>query len=176
MAQVRGHDLPTVRFESRIRPRVLLVMFMILWSGMAWVMTAVLGYGLITQPLRFPELLLVEILVLAAALLSTSWIIWQLRGKEVFELADDGITLWHANAMFKNRLFLRLEEVESILAEEDKVTPWWIRRQWGIGGGAIAISHNSRERRWGIDLGPVKAERIAREMRWALEERLAALN
>lgn len=83
--------------------------------------------------------------------------------------------LWHCNALFKNRLFLRLDEVESIHAEEDKDTPWWMRHKWGIRGGAITIGHHGRKRRWGIDLSPVRAERTAGQMRRALEERLAVL-
>lgn len=166
---------PPIRIEVRVQTRWSLTLFVIVWSGIAWVLAGVTVYGLLTTPSRIPQLWFLPLVMLAAGILSASWIIWQLRGKEVLEIADDGITLWHANALFKNRLFLRLDEVESIHAEEDKVTPWWIRRQWGIGGGAIAISHHGRERRWGIDLGPARAERIARDMRRALEERLAAL-
>lgn len=172
---LRGHDLPAVRFESRIRPRVLLVLFMILWSGMAWVITAVLGYGLITEPRRFPELLLVEILVLAAALLSTSWIIWQLRGKEVVEIDQDHFSIQHHHAFFKNRLTLRLDEVEAIYAEMDTDTPHWIRKQWGLGGGDIVIVHNGRKRRWGIDLDVKHAPALAEKVRRSWEERLAVL-
>lgn len=166
---------PPIKIEVRVETRWLLTLFIIIWSGMAWALTGVAAYGLLNTPSRIPQLWFLPSVLLAAGIVSASWIVWQLRGKEVFEIADDGITLWHANALFKNRLFLRLDEIESIHAEEDKDTPWWIRRQWGIGGGAIAIAHHGRKRRWGIDLGPAGAERIAREMRRALEERLAVL-
>ncbi len=148
---------------------------MLLWSSGAWVMTAMLGYGLFTEPTKYPELTAVWLAVFAAAVMGTSWIIWQLRGKEIVEVTDDAITLWHVNALFKNRLSLRFEEIESIVAEVDKDTPWWIRQQWGIGGGSIAISHHGRKRRWGIDLAPARAERIAQELRQIVEERLAVL-
>jgi len=148
---------------------------MLLWSGIAWMMTGVTAYGLFTTPSRIPQLWFLPLTTFAAGLLSASWIVWQLRGKEILEITDGGLAIRHANALFKNRLFLRLEEVESIHAEEDTETPWWIRHQWSIGGGAIAIGHHGRKRRWGINLGPAKAERIAKEMRKALEERLAML-
>lgn len=168
-------QVPPFRIEVHVETRWSLTLFVLAWSGMAWAMTGVTAYGLLTTPSRIAQLWFLPVVLLAAGIVSASWIVWQLRGKEVFELADDGITLWHANALFKKRLFLRLEEVEYIHAEEDNVTPWWIRRQWGIGGGAIAIAHHGRKCRWGIDLNPARAERIAREMRRALEERLAVL-
>ncbi len=166
---------PPIRIEVQVETRWLLTLFVLVWSSIAWVMTGITAYGLLTTPSRIPQLWFLPLVMIAAGIVSGSWIIWQLRGKEVFELADDGITLWHANALFKKRLFLRLEEVEFILTEEDKVTPWWIRRQWGIGGGAIVIGHHGRRRRWGIDLSPARAERIAGEMRRKLEEGLAVL-
>ncbi len=166
---------PFARFESTVEPRLLLILFMLLWSGMAWLMTAILGYGFYTEPTKYPELVAVWIAVFGAAVMSTSWIIWQVRGKEIIEITDEGMTLRHVNALFKNRLFLRIDEVESINAEVDKDTPWWIRQQWGIGGGSIAVGHHGSTRRWGIDLRPARAERIAQELRRALEERLAVV-
>jgi hypothetical protein len=154
---------------------VLLVLFMVLWSAMAWTMSVVLGYGLISEPLRFPELVLVWLAVLAAAVISTSWIIWQLRGKEILEIDHEGLRIWHERALFKNRLSLRLDEIEFIRAEEDRDTPWWIRDQWGIGGGGIVIGHNGRQRRWGIDLDAKRAEALVTEMRRSWQERLAVL-
>jgi hypothetical protein len=77
--------------------------------------------------------------------------------------------------LYKNRLSLRLDEVEFIRAEEDRDTPWWIRDQWGIGGGEIVIGHNGRKRRWGIDLDAKRAEALATEMRRSWQERLAVL-
>ncbi|MBL0036112.1 MAG: hypothetical protein IPP26_10220 [Flavobacteriales bacterium] len=80
---------------------------MLLWSSGAWVMTAMLGYGLFTEPTKYPELTAVWLAVFAAAVMGTSWIIWQLRGKEIVEVTDDAITLWHVNALFKNRSSFR---------------------------------------------------------------------
>ena len=166
---------PPIKIEVRVEARWLLTLFVLVWSGIAWGMTGVTTYGLLTTPSRIPQLWFLPFALLAAGIVSTSWIVWQLRGREVFEIADEGITLRHTNALFKNRLHLRFDEIESIHAEEDKATPWWIRYQWGIGGGAIAIGHNGRKRRWGIDLSPARAERIAIEMRRALAERQALL-
>lgn len=67
---------PPVRFEVRVETRVLLVLFMIVWSGIAWAMTGFIGYGLLTEPLRFPELWFFWLIVLVAAVMSTSWIVW----------------------------------------------------------------------------------------------------
>ncbi|MBL7982012.1 MAG: hypothetical protein JNL52_09405 [Flavobacteriales bacterium] len=155
---------------------MLLVLFVVLWSVMAWTMSVVLGYGLISEPLRFPEMVLVLLTVLAAAVLSTSWIIWQLKGKEVLEIDHEGLHIWCERSLFKHRLSLRLDEVEFIRAEEDRDTPWWIRRQLGIGGGDIVIGHNGRKRRWGIDLNELQAAKSAEEIRRVWEKRTAVLN
>lgn len=154
---------------------MLLVLFTVLWSAMSWVMSVVLAYGLISEPMRFPELVVLLLAVLTAAVMSTSWINWQLRGKEIIEISDEGLRTWHERALFKHRLFLRLDEIDFIRAEEDHDTPWWLRGQWGIGGGAIVIGHNGRRRRWGIDLDVKRAMIMADELRRAVEERLAVL-
>jgi len=138
-------------------------------------MTFVLAYGLISEPIRYPELVLVMLAVLTAATLSSNWIVWQLRGKEVLAVTNEGICVWREGALFKRRLFLRLDEVEFIRAEEDRDTPWWIRYQYGINGGSIVIGHNGRKRRWGIDLESERAVSLATAVRRAWEERLAVL-
>lgn len=154
---------------------MLLVLFMVLWSTTAWALSVVLAYGLISEPIRFPELIILLLALLMAAVMSTSWIIWQLRGKEIMEIDLEGLRIWHERALFKHRLSLRLDEIEFIRAEEDRDTPWWIRGQLGIGGGNIVIGHNGRKRRWGIDLDVKRAEALATEIRRAWEERLAVL-
>lgn len=152
---------------------MLLVLFVVLWSVMAWTMSVVLGYALISEPLRFPEMVLVLLAVLAAAVLSSSWIIWQLKGKEVLEIDHEGLHIWHERSLFRNRLSLRSEEIEFIQAEKDRDTPWWIRRQLGIGGGNLVIGHNGRKRRWGIDLNELQAVKLAEEIRRVREKRTA---
>lgn len=152
---------------------MLLVLFMVLWSTTAWALSVVLAYGLISEPIRFPELIILLLALLMAAVMSTSWIIWQLRGKEIMEIDLEGLRIWHERALFKHRLSLRLDEIEFIRAEEDRDTPWWIRGQLGIGGGNIVIGHNGRKRRWGIDQDVKRAEALATEIRRAWEERLA---
>ena len=154
---------------------MMLVLFMVLWSATAWALSVVLAYGLISEPIRFPELIILLLALLMAAVMSTSWIIWQLRGKEIMEIDLEGLRIWHERALFKHRLSLRLDEIEFIRAEEDRDTPWWIRGQLGIGGGNIVIGHNGRKRRWGIDLDVKRAEALATEIRRAWEERLAVL-
>lgn len=172
---MENREQKSVRFESRVEPRILLVLFVVLWSVMAWTMAVVLVHGLITEPMRSPELVMVLLVVLTAAVLSTSWIVWQLRGKEVMEIDHEGLSMWHERALFKHRFFILLDEIEFIQAEEDRDTPWWIRDQWGIGGGRIVIGHNGRKRRWGIDLDGKRAAKLADELRRAWEERPAVL-
>ncbi len=172
----QGRQRPiAVRTVSRIKPRTLSVLLVLVWSGGAWAMVVTLASGLLTDTRRDTELVLALLGLLIAAIMSTSWLIWQWRGREVIEITDEGLCMWHEPALFERRLFLRLDEVEFIRAVEDTSTPRWIRERWALGGGGIAIGHNGRKRRWGIDLDAARAEELAGKIRRDLEDRLAAL-
>lgn len=162
-----------MRFVSRVEPRMVLVLFMLLWSAMAWAMFGMLAYGLISEPMRFPELVVFLVALLMAAVLSTCWIFWQLRGREVIEMNDEALRMWREGSLFKHQLSLRLEEVEFIQPEVDRDTPWWVGSLWALGGGGLVIGHHGRKRRWGIDLDHKAATNMAHDLDQFREERLA---
>jgi hypothetical protein len=175
MEQEERQHAIAVRTVSRIKPRTLSVLLVLVWSGGSWATVVTLAYGFLTDTRRDTELVLALLGSLIAAIMSTSWLIWQWRGREIIEITDEGLCMWHEPALFERRLFLRLDEVEYIRAEEDTSTPWWIRERWALGGGGGAIGHNGRKRRWGIDLDAMQAEELAGKIRRDLEERLAVL-
>lgn len=155
-----------VRYEAAVATRWPRTLFMVLWSGMAVVMVGVLGYGLVTEPLRFPELWLVWCAVALAAVVGWGYVWWQLRGKEVLVLAPHALVVHNAGTLFRRRLVVQRHELEELLVDDDAATPFWIK-DWGIGGGRLVIAHNGTRRRYGMDLDKARAERLAQAIREA---------
>ena len=132
-----------------------------------------LGYGLITTPSRINELIFIWLFLVAASLVATNYLTWQIKGQEILTFTDDYIELKNTGTLFTRLTKIDFTEAEQIVCDQDKQTPRWIHF-WGIGGGKIRIEYLGRNRRYGQDLTIQEATSMIEQMQVEFDKRKTA--
>jgi hypothetical protein len=163
------------KYKAKVITKWFQTIFMSIWTIMCIVIFFVLLVGLYQHPNRISDLWFIGIVILLASFLSTNYLTWQLKGQEILILNDKTLELRNKGTFFTKILRINYFEIDNIISDTDKETPWWIKF-WGIGGGKIRIEYLGRKRRFGQDLTMKQAKSMTEKIKMEFDKRKTNAN
>lgn len=162
-------------FNFSVKPRWLLIVFIALWSLAAFVLVAILLYGLFLKPNRLLSFIPVLFLLLIASFLGVNYVLWQIRGKEQISVSRKGISLKSSNGLLKFQSFISFDEFEAVEVNNSQSKSFLVRF-WGIGGGGVLIKYLGRSRKIGQDLSLKESQKICNRLSQLINENKSVSN
>lgn len=145
-----------------VKTNLLFTIFIALWGTIALLIMVTISSGIIICLCNY-ELFSAVLFILIAVILSYNLVVWRIAGAEIIQIHDDGILLTRSRTIFRKKRFISFNEFESVVVNNDKDTPRWIKL-YSIGGGKIKIKYLGRNTRVGMSIHIQDAESIVNEI------------
>ncbi len=111
-------------FYSRIKPRWLSTLFVLVWTVLCVGMIGVLIYGTVETPSRLEEVVVVCLLLMIAILGAINYMRWQFTGRENIVFTDTNVVVYRSGTWFAKKLMLTYEEIEGVELLSENQSPF----------------------------------------------------